>query len=177
LRSSLEGSLSATGFGPDTIARPGSPAPRPRTGTDRPGGGSQRLSVMPADRRERLTPEHRLTTPTQHAAVREQGVALRGRHCLALVLAQPAEPTRFGFVASRRAVGGAVQRNRARRRLRELVRRRWPRLSERGYWIEFVAFRSVLTVPHQDLATEVEHLLARAGALDPTRQPGTPRHA
>jgi ribonuclease P protein component len=123
------------------------------------------------ERRERLTPEHRLTTPRQHAAVREAGVAYRGRFCLVLVLACPGEPTRFGFIASRRSVGGAVQRNRARRRLRELVRRRWPRLTERGHWVEFIALRAVLTAPHQDLATEVEHLLARAGVLAPARLP------
>ena len=134
-------------------------------------------TLMTVERRERLTPEHRLTSSLHHAAVKESGVAFRGRHCLILVLARPGEPTRFGFVASRKAVGGAVQRNRARRRLRELVRRRWPRLSEYGYWIVFVAFRSVLVAPHQELATEVEHLLARAGALAPTRVPGTLGHA
>jgi ribonuclease P protein component len=134
-------------------------------------------TLMTAERRERLTPEHRLTSPLQHAAVKDSGVAFRGRLCLMLVLARPGEPTRFGFVASRKAVGGAVQRNRARRRLRELVRRRWPRLSEHGYWIEFIAFRGVLAAPHQELATEVEHLLACAGALAPTRVPGTLGHA
>lgn len=119
------------------------------------------------DRRERLTPEHRLTTPQQHAAVRDAGVAHRGRFCLVVALPRPGEPTRFGFIASRRAVGGAVQRNRARRRLRELVRRRWPRLPESGHWVEFIALRAVLTAPHQELATEVEDLLARAGVLAP----------
>jgi ribonuclease P protein component len=122
---------------------------------------------MADERRERLTPEHRLTTPQQHTVVRESGLAFRGRYCLMVVLARPGEPTRFGFIASRRGVGGAVQRNRARRRLRELVRRRWPRLSEEGHWIEFVAFRAVLDAPHQDLANEVEHLLGRAGVLEP----------
>jgi len=146
----------------------GAPAPRSR---------STGPILMTVERRERLTPEHRLTSSLQHAAVKESGVAFRGRHCLMLVLARPGEPTRFGFVASRKSVGGAVQRNRARRRLRELVRRRWPRLSERGYWIEFIAFRGVLAAPHQELATEVEHLLACAGALAPTRIPGALGHA
>jgi ribonuclease P protein component len=132
---------------------------------------------MIVERRERLTPEHRLTSSLQHAAVKASGVAFRGRYCLMVVLTRPGEPTRFGFIASRKSVGGAVQRNRARRRLRELVRRRWPRLSEFGYWIEFIAFRGVLVAPHQELATEVEHLLARAGALAPTRIPGTLGHA
>ena len=129
------------------------------------------------ERRERLTPEHRLTTSQQHTSVRDAGVAYRGRYCLVLVLARPGEPTRFGFIASRRSVGGAVQRNRARRRLRELVRRRWPRMSECGHWVEFIALRSVLTAAHQDLATEVEGLLARAGVLPPTRLRGPLGHA
>jgi len=132
---------------------------------------------MTVERRERLTPEHRLTSSQHHATVKEAGIPFRGRFCLILVLARPGEPTRFGFVASRKSVGGAVQRNRARRRLRELVRRRWPRLSEHGYWIEFVALRGALAAPHQDLATDVEHLLARAGALAPTRMPGNPGRA
>lgn len=124
---------------------------------------------MTAERRERLTPEHRLTSSLHHAAVKESGTAFRGRFCLAVVLARPGEPTRFGFIASRKGVGGAVQRNRARRRLRELVRRRWPRIREQGFWIVFVAFRGALEAPHQDLASDVEGLLGRAGALEPIR--------
>jgi len=129
------------------------------------------------ERRERLTPEHRLTTPQHHAAVRQSGVAYRGRCCIVLALARPGEGTRFGFIASRRSVGGAVQRNRARRRLRELVRRRWPRMPEQGHWVEFIALRAVLTVAHQDLASEVEALLARAGVLPPARWQGPLGHA
>ncbi|HVP15470.1 MAG TPA: ribonuclease P protein component [Terriglobales bacterium] len=127
---------------------------------------------MTAERSERLTREHRLTSPLHHAAVRAAGTALRGRFCMMLVLPRPGEPSRFGFVASRRTVGGAVARNRARRRLRELVRRRWPRLSECGYWIEFIALPGTVSASHQDLASEVERLLARAGALAPTGVPG-----
>lgn len=84
-----------------------------------------------------------------------------------LVLARPAEATRFGFITSRRSVGCAVKRNRARRRLREIVRRRFPRMPQSGYWIVVIAHRAVLTATHQELATEVEQLLARAGALEP----------
>jgi ribonuclease P protein component len=132
---------------------------------------------MTVERRERLTPEHRLTSPLHHEAVRESGRPFRGQLCVMLVLPRPGEPSRFGFVASRKSVGGAVERNRARRRLRELVRRRWPRLDERGFWIEFIALRGAVTAPHQELATEVEHLLARAGALAPIRAAEVRGHA
>jgi len=99
--------------------------------------------------------------------VRTGGTALRGRCCVLVVLACPAEPTRVGFIASRRGVGGAVERNRARRRLREIVRRRWPRIVPAGFWLEFIAMKPVLTATHEALASEVERLLATAGALLP----------
>lgn len=117
--------------------------------------------------RERIDRTHRLRSGTDHARVKASGTPLRGRFCLLLVLACPGEPTRVGFIASRKGVGEAVQRNRARRRLREIVRRRWPRMPDEGYWLTFIAFRSALTAPHEDLATDVERLLAQAGALNP----------
>lgn len=122
---------------------------------------------MTVERAERLGPDHRLRTDRHYAAVKQDGIAYRGRHCIMLVLARPGEPTRFGFIASRRGVGNAVQRNRARRRVREIVRRRMPRIPATGYWIAFICFRSVPRVPHQELASELEHLLAEAGALEP----------
>ena len=64
-----------------------------------------------------------------------------------------------------------MQRNRARRRLREIVRRRWPRVPAAGHLLMFVARRSALAAPHQDLASEVERLLGAAGALAPLVPP------
>ncbi|OGF15742.1 MAG: ribonuclease P protein component [Candidatus Eisenbacteria bacterium RBG_16_71_46] len=116
---------------------------------------------------ERLPREHRLRSSRDFGAIRASGTAVRGRHCVLLVLPAPAAMTRVGFIASRRGVGGAVQRNRARRRLREIVRRRFPRMPKQGFLLVLVAARSTLTASHQDLATDVEHLLARAGALAP----------
>jgi ribonuclease P protein component len=122
---------------------------------------------MTVERPERLGPDHRLRSGVHYAAVKQDGAAFRGRHCIMLVLARPGETTRFGFIASKRGVGNAVRRNRARRRLREIVRRRMPRIPESGYWIAFICFRSVPAVPHQELASELERLLADAGALAP----------
>lgn len=124
-------------------------------------------TVMTQEHPERLPVAHRLRTSSEYSQVKSSGTAIRGRHCLVLVLAHPSEPTRIGFIASRRGVGGAVSRNRARRRLREIVRRRWSRIQRHGYWMVFVAGRGTLTADHQSLATEVERLLATAGALNP----------
>lgn len=120
---------------------------------------------------ERLHARHRLTAGGDFAALRAQGVAFRGAHCLLVALARPGEPTRVGFVASKRGVGGAVERNRARRRLREIVRRRWSRLPEDGHLLMFVAYRTAPTVAHQDLATDVERVLTAAGVLAPIAPP------
>lgn len=116
---------------------------------------------------ERLRPEHRLRTSTDYGRVRASGVAFRGAHCLVVACPAPGEATRVGFVASKRGVGNAVQRNRARRRLREIVRRRWARVPRTGYLLMFVAYRTTTTAPHQDLACDVERVLASAGALTP----------
>jgi len=120
-----------------------------------------------APRLERLTRAHRLTSSNHYAEVKQRGVALRGRCCLLLVLPQPGEPTRIGFIASKRGVGGSVERNRARRRLREIVRRRWPRIPAHGFWIAVIASKGALDAPHAELASELERLLAAAGALGP----------
>ena len=125
---------------------------------------------MSVEHRERLGRDHRLHRGKASSGVKAGGTPVRGRYWVLLVLARPAEPTRFGFIASRKGVGGAVQRNRARRRLREIVRRRWPRIVRDGYWMMFIAMRGVLAASHQALATEVEHQLASAGALAPIDQ-------
>lgn len=73
----------------------------------------------------RFRPEQHLRRPGDFRTVREQG---RRIDCGAFTVwhfhrdADPARP-RVGVVASTAAVGAAVQRNRAKRRLRELFRR------------------------------------------------------
>jgi ribonuclease P protein component len=124
---------------------------------------------------EGLHPRHRLTAATDFTAVKAKGRAFRGAQCLLVALPNPGQVTRVAFVASRRGVGGAVQRNRARRRLREIVRRRWPRVPNEGYLLMFVATRATVTALHQDLASDVERVLAAAGALAPLSPPGVER--
>lgn len=76
----------------------------------------------------RLTAGQRLRRNADFRAVREQG---RRTDCGAFLLtwrARPATETgpsnpRVGVVASRAAVGGATERNRAKRRLREVYRK------------------------------------------------------
>jgi ribonuclease P protein component len=113
---------------------------------------------------ERIPPESRLRSATEFARLKSRGRALRGAHCLVVVELCPGDPSKVAFVASRKGVGGAVQRNRARRRLREIVRRRWHELPREGVRMMFVAYRSALEAPHLDLVHDVERLLAEAAA-------------
>lgn len=62
---------------------------------------------------------------------------------------------RIGYTASRR-VGGAVQRNRARRRLREAVRATLPSRAKPGYDYVVVARQGTLTRSWTDLIRDLE---------------------
>jgi len=64
-------------------------------------------------------------------------------------------PVRVGFTVSRR-VGTAVERNRVRRRLREIVRREGERKMRPGYDYVLVGRRSALNVPFDRLMEEDE---------------------
>lgn len=72
----------------------------------------------------RLRPGQHLRRNADFGAAREQG---RRTDCGAFLLTWRVRPTpgpaRVGFVASRAAVGDAVHRNRAKRRLREIYRK------------------------------------------------------
>ena len=122
------------------------------------------MSRRPA---ERIPAASRLRSTTDFSRLKERGRAVRGSYCLVVAESRPGEPTRVAFVASRKGVGDAVRRNRARRRLREIVRRRWPEVVEQGLCMMFVAFRAALTAPHSELVRDVERLLEQAGALAP----------
>lgn len=68
---------------------------------------------------------------------------------------------RVAVIASRR-VGGAVQRNRAKRRLRELIRHLPLR---REVDLVLVARRQCVDAPFAELGAELEELCARLGVL------------
>jgi ribonuclease P protein component len=81
-----------------------------------------------------------------------------------VVLPNELERNRYGFAAGKR-LGGAVERNRAKRLLREAVRALHPRLTP-GHDIVFIA-RNTLT-PETSLSAvsaQVQQVLQRAGLL------------
>ncbi|MFD0988154.1 ribonuclease P protein component [Methyloligella solikamskensis] len=69
-------------------------------------------------------------------------------------------PSRFGFTASKR-VGKAVDRNRARRRLKELVRLYGPQHAANGFDYVLIARQGTLQRPFPELISDLERALAR----------------
>ena len=100
----------------------------------------------------------------------------KGRHAAApgLVLqcaprptaARPDSAPRIGFTASRK-VGGAVVRNRARRRLRALAETILPARAKAELDYVLVARRTTASRRFAELAADLEGALGRLGALKP----------
>ena len=72
-------------------------------------------------------------------------------------------PFRVGFTATKR-VGGAIARNRAKRRLREAVARVMPGNAKLGYDYVVIARAGTLHRKFGDLLQDLETALARVGA-------------
>jgi ribonuclease P protein component len=106
----------------------------------------------------------RLTRSSEFARVRAEGRAFHGKTMVVSILrdVSPAG-TRIGFITSRR-IGGAVVRNRARRRLREVIRADRPQLLA-GCWIVIIAKIAAATAPFLDVQNEWRNLANRAGVL------------
>lgn len=114
----------------------------------------------------------RLTQTSEFRRVKEQGASVHGRLMVLGVLkiaeaGTDAEPVRLGFITSRR-VGGAVVRNRVRRRLRELARASRPQIRP-GHWIVIIARANAARADFAALKKEWLALARRAGVLDPAR--------
>lgn len=112
----------------------------------------------------RLRAGQRLRRNTDFRAVRESG---RRIDCGAFLLtwcsrppAESASPARVGVVASRAAVGSAVQRNRAKRRLRELFRRH-QHLVPPGIDLVLTARSSLLRMEFTEAAQRLTHALGK----------------
>lgn len=106
----------------------------------------------------------RLSRASDFARLRSEGVSLHGKFMVLSVLPLVSETAlRVGFITSRR-VGGAVARNRARRRLREIVRADRPQFAVRG-WLVLVARANAVRAEFDQLRDEWRTLARRAGVL------------
>jgi ribonuclease P protein component len=106
----------------------------------------------------------RLTHRSEYERVKQNGITQRGK--LLMLNAMPMDnsgPWRAGFVTSAR-VGGAVVRNRVRRRLREIVRRHQHEMQQ-GVWFVIIARHQAATARYDALEDEWLHLARRASIL------------
>ena len=103
-----------------------------------------------------------LRTPREFAALQQSSKSKVHPLLVARFAPNDLERTRFGFSTGRR-LGGAVTRNRVRRRLREAVRALAPRINP-GWDVLIVARPPSATATYASLAAGVERVL-RAGQL------------
>ncbi len=93
--------------------------------------------------------------------VYEEGRKIQFRYFTAFVLTKPADGTRIGITTTRK-MGNSVERNRARRLVREAFRRnKW--LVPHGVDIVINAKRSLVEAAYRDFEVEFIGFLQRAG--------------
>ncbi|HMF46938.1 MAG TPA: ribonuclease P protein component [Candidatus Udaeobacter sp.] len=106
----------------------------------------------------------RLTHRPEYECVKRHGIAQRGKLLILNVIPmEDSGPWRAGFVTSGR-LGGAVVRNRVRRRLRETVRRHQHELRQ-GVWFVTIARHEAATATYAALEDEWLRLARRASIL------------
>lgn len=113
--------------------------------------------------RLRFPQSARLKSAGEFLKMKREGASFHGKlFVLSVLKSAPDAATRIGLITSRR-VGGAVTRNRVRRRLREILRTAFPRICP-GTWLVVIARQSAAQATFQALQAEWE-TLARRGAL------------
>ncbi|MBN1504674.1 MAG: ribonuclease P protein component [Candidatus Eisenbacteria bacterium] len=105
----------------------------------------------------------RLRRTADFERVYEQGSVFQGRHVVLFCLTAGVDQRKAGFVASRK-IGGAVERNRARRRIREAYRKLRSGLPGNAHLV-FVARAGVTDIGWDELLADVAGLLKKAGLL------------
>ena len=106
----------------------------------------------------------RLTRASEYERVKRGGLVHRGKLLtLSAIAVANSGLCRVGFITSRR-LGSAVVRNRVRRRLREVVRRRQHDLRQ-DVWIVLIAKRDAANASYRALEDEWLRLARRASIL------------
>ncbi|HEY0444647.1 MAG TPA: ribonuclease P protein component [Candidatus Limnocylindrales bacterium] len=104
-----------------------------------------------------------LSRPQDFAAIQDRGTSRSHPLLIARFLRTDLETTRFGLATGRR-IGGAVVRNRVRRRLREVLRVMAPSF-QAGWDVLIIARPAVVEADHDALVGALQRLLGRGGVL------------
>ena len=116
--------------------------------------------------RLRFPKSARLARAGEFALLKRAGTSFHGKLVvLSALKAEPERETRIGLITSRR-VGGAVLRNRVRRRLREILRSVRPQLQS-GWHIVIVARAAAAKAEFAAIRSDVLFLLERSAILLP----------
>ena len=106
----------------------------------------------------KFRPSERIRRRPEFQGVYDRGVRLRGRYCTAFVLANERPVGRLGIAATKK-LGGAVQRNRAKRLIREVFRRN--KIAP-GFDVVVIPHRELLDASLTAVEAEYRTLIERA---------------
>ena len=121
-------------------------------------------SGLPSERRLGFPASARLKRRADYQKVYKHGVRVIGRHVVLFFLQSREHGGRFGVTATRK-IGGAVVRNRAKRRLRELYRLRSHDGAALSCDIVATARRSSATAPWAELEKDFMSCLEQGRRL------------
>lgn len=122
----------------------------------------------------RLPKAHRLRKPREFRRVYEGGKRFEGRFMTIFIKPSETAFQRLGITASKKGVGNAVQRNRAKRLLREAFRLSRAELSELDTKFDWVlnARRSLLKVKLEKPLAEFRQIAAKVKVYETNLQKG-----
>ena len=138
-------------------------------GNDRPADPGQPETGRAFGVRETLCRKQRLRKTSQFQQAYDQNRRWHGRHMVLFLRSGPDASFRLGVVASKR-VGNAVDRARAKRRLREAFRRGRSGFAGTADDVVLVARRSILTATWSEVTGDLQKLAKQAG-LVPANKP------
>jgi len=107
-----------------------------------------------------LPKENRLKKEKEFEAVFKGGRTLKGKSVFLKYLINGTDKTRIGFVVSKKISKLAVERNKVKRRMREIIRLKKKDIKE-GLSIVIISLPSIKGMTYQEMKEDLESLLSK----------------